>query len=115
VHSGLRAQERGELFEWFGSWAEPIRRTKVLVSTYDLTGKGLDGLKVANYCVHFGLCRDINMEKQASSRVDRQGQPLEVHVHYLHTKGGVADTITEIVRQKRGILLSTIEELFGGH
>ncbi|KAK1989823.1 hypothetical protein LX36DRAFT_465476 [Colletotrichum falcatum] len=70
IHAKLNRTEREEVVDLHGGrHAEDVHQ--VLVTTYGLCGTGLDGLKVANYCVHFGAVKDINKRDQASSCIDR--------------------------------------------
>ncbi|KAK1714015.1 uncharacterized protein CLUP02_16974 [Colletotrichum lupini] len=95
------------------------KQTKVLITTYSLCGTGLDGLKVANYCVHYGLSKDINEVAQATGRVDRQGQPITSHIHTFESKEQPLDQLTARMRDARdGLfgedgLLGEIVALFG--
>ncbi|KZL80670.1 dna repair helicase [Colletotrichum incanum] len=83
VHSGVPGDERQKIIDWFrefnepragaGGEYEPKRRTKVFITTYAVSGTGLDALKVANHCVHFGVMKNVNEERQATGRVDRKG------------------------------------------
>ncbi|KAK1990052.1 hypothetical protein LX36DRAFT_754385 [Colletotrichum falcatum] len=62
---------------------------------------------VANYCVHFGAVKDINKRDQASSCIDRQGQPLTTHIYYLESQEQPLDRLTARIRNSR-------DDLFGG-
>ncbi|KAK1452537.1 hypothetical protein CMEL01_16748 [Colletotrichum melonis] len=48
---------------------------KVHITTYALCGTGLGTVKVANYCVHYGISKDINEVAQATVRSTEQ--PLD--------------------------------------
>ncbi|CCF34961.1 hypothetical protein CH063_00189 [Colletotrichum higginsianum] len=112
LHSGLSENEREKLYKWFrtfhsdagGNAKAPKTVTKVLVSTYALAGTGLDELKVANYCVHFGPVRDNNDQAQASGRVDRSGQPLVSYVYCLQSSEQPLDQLTVRIRDNRNNL-----------
>ncbi|GKT61242.1 DNA repair helicase [Colletotrichum tofieldiae] len=83
VHSGVPGKERQKIIDWFrefnepragaGGEYEPKRRTKAFITTYAVSGTGLDALKVANYCGYFGVMKNVNEERQATGRIDRQG------------------------------------------
>ncbi|KAK1991993.1 hypothetical protein LX36DRAFT_589337 [Colletotrichum falcatum] len=110
IHSKLNRTERQEVVDWFRTFtvdSQPKTFTKVLVTTYRLCGTGLDDLKVANYCVHFGAVKNINERDQASGRVDRQGQPLTTHIYYLESQEQPLDRLTARIRDSR-------DDLFGG-
>ncbi|KAK6220937.1 hypothetical protein QIS74_04983 [Colletotrichum tabaci] len=115
LHSGLSRDEREKLFKWFrtfhsdagGNAKAPKTVTKVLVSTYALAGTGMDELKVANYCVHFGPVRDNNDQVQASGRVDRSGQPLVSHVYCLQSSEQPLDQLTVGIRDNRNSLFGS--------
>ncbi|GKT61147.1 phosphoglycerate mutase [Colletotrichum tofieldiae] len=114
VHSGVPGEERQKIIDWFREFNEPRagavgeyepkRHTKVFITTYAVSSTGLDALKVANYCVHFGVIKNVNEERQATGRVDRQGQPLESFVYYLQSMAEPLDQLTAWMRDKRSAL-----------
>ncbi|GKT52476.1 uncharacterized protein ColSpa_12657 [Colletotrichum spaethianum] len=80
VHSGVPGEQRQKITDCFWEFNEPRagasgeyepkRRTKVFITTYAVSDTSLDALKVANYCVHFGVMKNVNEERQATSRID---------------------------------------------
>ncbi|KAK6206232.1 DNA repair helicase [Colletotrichum tabaci] len=115
VHSGVPGDERQKIIDWFrefnephagaGAEYEPKRRTKVFITTYTVSGTGLDARKVANYCVHFGVMKNVNEERQASGRVDRQGQPLKSFVYHLESMAEPLDQLTALMRDTRSAII----------
>ncbi|KAF6813041.1 phosphoglycerate mutase [Colletotrichum plurivorum] len=114
IHSGLPHDERQKIVDWFSEFSErqggsgsdygPKKHTKILVTTYALCGTGLDGLKVANYCVHFGVSKNVNDVDQATGRIDRQGQPLKSFVYHLESMAEPLDQLTALMRDSRSAL-----------
>ncbi|KAF4474359.1 hypothetical protein CGGC5_v016907 [Colletotrichum fructicola Nara gc5] len=114
IHSGLAGDERQKIVDWFSDFHEhqggsggsysAKTHTKVLITTYALCGTGLDGLKVANYCVHFGITKNVNDVDQATGRIDRQGQPLKSFVYHLESMTEPLDQLTALMRDTRSAL-----------
>ncbi|GKT52011.1 uncharacterized protein ColSpa_12192 [Colletotrichum spaethianum] len=114
VHSGVPGEERQKIIDWFREFNEPRagasgkydlkRLTKVFITTYAVSGTGLDALKVANYCVHFGVMKNVNEERQATGRIDRQGQLLTSFVYYLQSMAEPLDRLTAGMRDMRSAL-----------
>ncbi|KDN70224.1 hypothetical protein CSUB01_12625, partial [Colletotrichum sublineola] len=109
LHSGMTEKQRMDLIDWFGLFIDeedgsPKARTKILFSTYELGSTGLDGLKVANYLVHYGVNKNVIDVSQASGRVDRQGQPLTCFIQFLQSSEQPLDRLTLSLRDSRDSL-----------
>lgn len=73
----------------------------VLRITPALIHAGLDNIKAASYCVHFGLHPSSGTELQATHRVERQGQPFPVRIFHLRDKSkGSIDAMIQGIREK---------------
>ncbi|GJC90581.1 hypothetical protein ColLi_13419 [Colletotrichum liriopes] len=94
VHSGVPGEGRQKIIDWFREFNEALaggsgeyeRHTKVFIITYAVSGTGLNELKVGNYCIHFGVRKNVNEEKQATARIDRQGQSLTSFVYTIYIR-----------------------------
>ncbi|KAF6812386.1 hypothetical protein CMUS01_13067 [Colletotrichum musicola] len=109
VHSKLNSDQRSEMVNWFRDFKDengrPKSNTKVIITTYELLGMGLNGLTCANYVLHFGMSNRTPIEAQASRRVRRQGQPLLVHEEHLRSSDEIADKCVEAIRHDRAGLV----------
>ena len=72
--------EVANLGGWLMTWV------RLLVTTYGLTGQIRDDLKVAAYCVHFGICRHIIVEVQASDGQPSGAAPTNITVSCSHRR-----------------------------
>ncbi|KZL86266.1 dna repair helicase [Colletotrichum incanum] len=96
VHSGVPGKERHKIIDWFREFNEP--RAGASGDT------GLDVLKVANYCVHFGVMKNVNEERQATGRIDRQGQLPTSFMYHLQSMAEPLDRLTAGMRDMRSAL-----------
>lgn len=106
IEARMSKESRQEAYDWFAEFREEDgsfkKYSKILVSTYELCGTGLDCLKAANYLILHAVTGDFSRLEQAVGRIDRRGQPLPTYVFHLQSTDQAADAVLAQIRDGRG-------------
>jgi superfamily II DNA or RNA helicase len=105
-HGALSDVRREYIIKTF----QELDDNKILLMSVKAGGLGIT-LTRANYVFHFDLWWNPSVAEQAEGRVHRIGQTKTVFVNYLFTRNTIEERIENLLKRKRALFKSVIDDL----
>ncbi|KAH9907547.1 hypothetical protein F4778DRAFT_799851 [Xylariomycetidae sp. FL2044] len=96
VHSGLSQEQKALMIKNMKADCRARSKNKIMIATFELAGAGIN-LQRCNYLVMTSFPTTVDVQQQAYSRVDRQGQTQRMFIYQLIDQ----DNLAEMIRYSR--------------